>query len=218
MAAILFWGHGKTRKCTIGMPTDQAIARRSASSIKGRPPISASRISRADIPANGRQEAVADARTEPSATPNDVIPARSISVSPLRCLNLAISLQTNLGTCASSRSECGSKPSFRDSENRSSALAEADASASSLHHVGQAASMAGLLSPMPWRRCFSRAAFSFSREVPPFSGFGWDLRTKVLTIHDSCTIHAVPRSTPKRNPVASRLRLKDNSASMKAGS
>src|SRR5260370_29184229 len=123
----------------------------------------------ADNPTAGLQARVAPTSTVPRATPKEAMPDCSISGRPFRCLNLATSFQTNLGAPASTRSECGSNPSFRDNENRSSALADTDASASSLHHVGQAAFMAGSLRPILLRRCLSRVALSvISKLFPQF--------------------------------------------------
>lgn len=135
------------------------------------------------IPRTGRHDSVAPNRTPPSDTPNEVIPDRSNSVSPLRCLNLAASLQTNLGA-PSSRRECGSRPSFRDSENRSSAFADCEPSASSLHHRGQAALIAGSLSPKVLRRCLNCVALSVSRKtVSLWSLFPLYLRALMILAH-----------------------------------
>ncbi len=101
------------------------------------------------------------------AAANEVIPARSTSLSPLRCLNRPSSRQMNRGS-ASSKRDRGSSPSFRAREKRSSTFAEGDISASSLHHVGHAASIAGSASPKFFSRRLSCFAVSFKLNAYPF--------------------------------------------------
>src|SRR5258708_5991517 len=74
--------------------------------------------------------AVAEIRTLPRATPNDVIAAFSNSLSPDSRLNQASSRQTKRGSPSSSSRDRGSNPSLRESEKRSSALADEEVSAS----------------------------------------------------------------------------------------
>src|SRR2546425_3764646 len=93
------------------------------------------------------------------------MPARSCSPSAVACLNRASFRHTKRGSAASSNSEWGSKPSLRAREKRSSAWADDDASAASLHHVGQAASIANSLNPNLRRRLLSWSAPSFKSGV-----------------------------------------------------
>src|SRR5208283_3368780 len=160
IAAIRFCGHGNTLRWITGMPTDQQSKRRSIRLTKGLFWWSrASRSSLAVRPSIGCAAGVPATNRVPTALPKEIIADSSRSPSPERCLNLASSFQTNRGW-ASSSSELGSIPNFLASENRNSSRAEAEVSPSSLHHRGQAASMARPLRPSFFSRSLRFLAVS----------------------------------------------------------
>ncbi len=78
---------------------------------------------------------------------------RWASLSAVRCLNLALSCQTN--STRSPISDFGFNPNNLASVNRSSARADGEAAASSLHQAGHAASIACSLRPALLRSAFS---------------------------------------------------------------
>ena len=117
-------------------PTNRAVSNniRLSSAALTLMPLAGSRVATESIP--------------PNALPKELMAISSVSLSPAKCLNRVSSCQTNLGPSLDASSERGSRPSFRAKENRNSVTADGDASASSLHHVGQAAFIAGSLSPI----------------------------------------------------------------------
>src|SRR5208337_1607499 len=109
--------------------------------------------------------ATARRRMRATATPNDAKAPRAKVSFAVRFLNRASSCQTK--STRSPSSDWGARPKFLDSENRSSARAEALVAASSSHHVGQAARIASSLRPASFNSLM-RALESASTVVPIF--------------------------------------------------
>jgi hypothetical protein len=101
-----------------------------------------------------------------TARPKDAIPACSRSVSLARCLKRASSCQRKRGSSSSASSEPGSSPSLRATPKRSSARADSETSASSLHQRGQAALIAG--SDIPRFFSLVRSCAALSMVVPRY--------------------------------------------------
>lgn len=196
------------RRCTTGTPTPQLRATRLSNATNGRPELSTrARRSAASLPVRSNVGGVTtEANAVATARPNEAMPACSTSSSLTRCLNRASSRQRKRGSSLWESSELGSSPSRRAMPKRSSARADGDPSASSLHQRGHAASIAGSARP----RCFSwaRSCAALSMIPPRFppdrARAGRTRRSaRQVLLHD---VPNRPRSaaTPRRGASAHR--------------
>ena len=149
---------GRPEDELLGIPTPQHRASRLLRSTNGLPlPRIASLSARGcRPPISPAPDRVAPSTIEATARPKELIPVRSISFSSEMFLKRASSPpQRKRGSSSAPRSERGSIPRRLEIPNRSSAWAEGEPSASSLHQAGQTASIAALLSPSASRRFLS---------------------------------------------------------------
>jgi len=136
------------------MPSDQQAPTMSGSRTNGWCSSTALRSVAADQGTYASSECEAAMRDRAIVVPKDARAPCSKSVSAESRLYFVLSRQTNVG--GSSRiMDRGSRPSFRAREKRSSLRAEADASASSSHHSGQAAFIADWEKPEARNAVFS---------------------------------------------------------------
>jgi len=160
--------------------------RRSTSRTNGRCARSSLRKKPAEYPSMLACSSKAPVKALARDAPNDASADFSKSVSPVRRLNLA-SRQTKRGS-PSSISERGSRPSFRASEKRSSAFADGEFTASSVHHPGQAASIAE--SPNP-RLCSDDLSLfaSFANRLPLRLSLSGNVSQSVNYAHNCIRVH-----------------------------
>ncbi|GJD92486.1 hypothetical protein BHAOGJBA_6040 [Methylobacterium hispanicum] len=145
IACIDLVSSGNTRRWTTGIPIPQQKASRPGRSTYCWPASMMSRIADASKLVRSVCWGAVRISRRPSETPKEARAARCSGFSVERCLNFASSFQTN--STRSPRRPLGETPSLRASAKRSSARPEASPEASSLHHVGHAASIACLLRP-----------------------------------------------------------------------
>ena len=130
----------------------------------------------------------------PKAVPKALM-ADCVSFESLRkFLNLAESSQINLGVSLSSNVR-GSSPSLRARLNLRSACEEADSSADSLHHSGQAALMADSVKPVDLISLFLNSP----------ALIGVHLKAYCLVIYSHCTCYSCAFLYPKRFGATNQL-------------
>lgn len=145
IACIDFAASGNTRRWADGMPTPQQRANRPIKSTNGRLRKTEARSSKGVRPTILGPSSEATISERASDIPNDVRMACCSAVSPVSRLNLAVSFHTN--STRSPNKDRGESPKLRARVNLSSAWADRELAASSLHHFGQAALMAWSLRP-----------------------------------------------------------------------
>ena len=138
--------NGNTRRWITGIPAAQQTARRSTRRGNARRAVMLPRNLSAVRPLIDGPSGVPASNGRAIEAPNELMATRCCSVSVVRRLNFPSPRHTNRGR-SSSRSDWGSSPSFLARENRSSARAEMELAASSLHQSGHAALIAGRLKP-----------------------------------------------------------------------
>ena len=192
------------------MPALQLSARRLSNVTYGRPEASSrARSSPAPRPVRSNWGGpTAEANAVATARPKEAIPACSRSFSLARCLKRASSRQRKRGSSSSPSSEPGSSPSLRATPKRSSARAEGDASASSLHQRGHAASIARSARPrfLRWARSCAALSMVAPRYLPGRARAGWRPRSARRVL-----LHVAPNrptsGAPRRAGAPVRRRL-----------